>query len=959
MKIANLRFRPSRWGSRLLAASGLVILLYAVLGFLVVPAVVKAKLPPALSRVLGREVGLRQVRLNPFTLAVTVDGFSVKEPDRTTDFLGWDRLHLRLGFATLVTRTVVFKEIELVHPFGRVVLERGGKLNYADILARLAPGAPAPKSEPRTLRIDRLSIQGAQVVFLDRMAESFATTLGPLSLELTGFSTGPNSSNPYAFSGRTEAGETFAWSGAFSLDPLASRGTFTVGRLQLPKYRPFYQDQVAFQIPEGIASAKAGYSFQWSEGHHAMQLADGSLELLDLKLAQGRNAPLVVLPRVSVSGVEADLIARDLRIASVSLQDGRIGATRAADGGINLVRLLTPKPPRTRPEPSAPFHLDLKELSLKGFQVAFQDLAPVRPVQAQIRDLDLTLRNLSLDPAGQADLKLSLKLNGKTGISAEGKVAALRPAVDLAVKVDQLELPPFDPYLAPAMDIRLNRGTLSLDGRLTGAFEARPTDFTAFRGNLRLQQFEAADGTRGEPFLGYRSLALDGMEVRTNPDSLTIQSVDLVEPAPRMVVAPDGSTNVNRALKLTPPPGPNPPSPLGAALPPTQGRPFKLSIMKTRIRSGRLSFIDRSLEPNAALVITGLEGLATSLSTEPDSQSELDFRGLAGGIAPLRIKGRAMPLRKDQDTDVTVTIQASELSDFSPYAGKYLGYTIHKGKLDLDAHVQIRQRQLQALLKTRMDQFYLGDKVESPDAVKLPMKLALAILRDRAGVIDLELPVTGSLDDPDLHYGKIILHAILNVMGKIVTSPFTLLAKLGGGQGHDLSYVAFAPGSAAADPVAVTKAQALARALAERPELGLEAEGCADPGADAGALKQQMLEQSLLALKAGAAKAPPSGQGLLPEERAQWLRVAYQRAFPAAATTSPAPPPPPPGEMEQRLLGTYTVTADDLRQLGAARTKALFQLLLDAKVDPGRLFTVTGGDRARKEPGSRVYFSLK
>jgi len=148
----------------------------------------------------------------------------------------------------------------------------------------------------------------------------------------------------------------------------------------------------------------------------------------------------------------------------------------------------------------------------------------------------------------------------------------------------------------------------------------------------------------------------------------------------------------------------------------------------------------------------------------------------------------------------------------------------------------------------------------------------------------------------------------------------------------------------------VTKAQALAKALEERPELSLEAEGSADPAADAAALKQQRLEQTLLGLK----PAPP-GASLTPEERGRCLRLAFVRAFPGVAPT----PVPPPAEMEQRLLGTFTVSADDLRQLAAARAKALIVLLLEAKVDPGRLFEVSGGERAAKEAGGRVYFGLK
>ena len=953
-------------------ALAILLGLYALLGFLVLPVLLQAQLPPRLALLLGREVRVQRVRLNPFTLSLTVQGFQVREADGSA-FLGWDQLRVSLRLSSLVTRTVSFQSIELIHPFGRVVLEKGGRLNFSDILARLNPVPPSTttattsaSARPRAIRIAHLSIQGARIILLDRgLREPYSTTLGPLSLDLTGFSSEPDSHSPYAFSGRTDSGESFKWQGAFSLEPLESHGSFSIGGLLLAKLQPFYRDQVAFQISDGQASAAGDYAFQWSAGSHLLRLANGSLELLNLKLVHGHGAPDLSLPRVSAQGLQADLIGRSVEIGALSLQDGRIAVTRGRDGEMALIKLLTPLPAEhpEPPEPASPFRLALKELQLKGFRVAFQDLLPVRPVQVLAEDLDLNLQGLSLDPACQANLKLALKLNGKASLAAEGSISPFRPAVDLKVRIQDLELPGFDPYLAPALDVRLNRGSLSLAGQLSGAFQQLPGDYLAYKGSLRLERLEAADGVRGEPFLGYRSLALTGLELRSNPKSVSIDRVDLVEPDQRLVLAEDGSSNVGRALKLTPPPPTTklPLSALGAALPPSQGPELRLSIGQTQVTGGRLSFIDRSLEPNAAFIITNLAGHASSLSTQADSQSLLDFTGLAGGLSPLHIHGHAMPLRKDQDTDVSVEIQASELSDFSPYAGKFLGYTIQKGKLGLNAQVRIEQRQLRVLLQTRMNQFYLGDKVESPEATHLPVKLCLAILRDRAGVIDLELPVSGSLDDPDLHYGKIVWNAFLNVMGKVISSPFSWLAKLGGAQEHDLSFIAFAPGSAVADPVAATKLQALAKALTERPDLSLEAQGATDPGADAGALKQAALEQLLqrLATSNGAGAAPS------PEQRAQCLRLAFQQAFQAAplpgkaAAGAPVPQPPPPAEMEQRLLGTLRVSGDDLRRLADQRTKAILQLLRDAQVDPGRLFAVTGMERATQEAGSRVYFGLK
>ena len=967
------------WGRRVLAGLAVLAGLYAALGFGLVPAVVKAKLPPTLSRLLGRTVTVDRVRLNPFTLALTVDGFRIEERDGA-EFLGWDRLRVQLRVSSLFRHALGFRTIELERPFGAVVVARDGKLNFADIEARLDRPGTGSKGGSAPVVIDHLSVRDARIIFQDRGTRPFATTLGPVSLDLTGFSTSRDGHGAYACSGSTEAGETFRWAGSLAMEPPASRGTLGFGSLVLAKYHPFYEDRAAFRVADGKVSAQAGYIFQWAADRPVLKLVDGSLDCQGLALTRpGSGKPEVVLPRVEARGIQADLIGRTVTIAALGSEDGRIQITRSGNGELSLATLLSPKPAPGPVPKAAPLGLTLKELQLKGFQVSFQDLTRARPVQALAQDLDLTLRDFSLDPAAQANLKLALKLNGKARFAAEGTVSPQQAAADLRVRLDGLELAPFDPYLAPALDVRLNRGSLSLAGRLNGVFVGGPGDFTAFKGDLRLDRLEAVDGVLREPFLGYQRLALTGLDLGTNPDRLTIRRVDMVEPDHRLVLAPDGSTNVGRALRLAPAAGTRPPlSAVGAALPPSQGKPFRLSIARTRMTRGRLSFIDRSLEPNAALLITGLEGTATSLSTEPDTQSVLDFKGLAGGIAELRILGRAMPLRKDQDTDVAVTIQGSDLADFSPYAARFLGYPIHKGKLDLDAHVKIQKRQLEARLKARLDQFYLGDKQPSPEAVHLPVKLCLAILRDRHGIIDLDLPVDGSLDDPDLHYGKIIWHAVLNVMAKVATSPFSWLAHLGGGQEHDLSYVTFAPGLDQPDDLARTKLQSLAKALAERPDLGLEVEGTADPAADGAALRKQALERLLLDLRAGAgspdagspdagspdAGSPDAGgQGaaMPPGERAHWLQMAYLRDVPATAAIKgkPAAPPPPPAEMEQRLLGGFTVSADDLGDLADRRAKAMLRLLQETQVDRSRLFLVKGGERAARDAGSRVYFELK
>jgi hypothetical protein len=960
MKIQALVSRLSRRAQLLLAVFAGALALYAALGFWVVPAVAKARMPKALEAALGRPASVQRIQVNPFTFAVTLHAFRIADRSGGT-WIGFDRLHLRLRPWALAAHTVSLADLELLRPYGKVAILKGGELDCADVIHRLqGPPAPipAPKGRPWVVAVTRLAVVDARVDLEDRsLAEPFATRLGPLSLMLEGFRTDPDSHTPGTFSGTTESGERLSWSGTFSLDPLQSAGRFALERLDLPKYHPYYRDRVNFQLRRGLASVQAAYRFRWAPGDHRIQLDDGRASLQDLQLAgAGKGEPEVRLPALEAQGIAADLLARTVAVGSLRLKDGRLEVVREADGAINLVRLLTPRPPAKPEPPSEPFHLTLKELGVQNLAVAFRDLATVRPVKVLAAPIDATLRDLSLEPDRAARLELALRLDGKATLTASGTVLPRKPAVDLQVAVERLDLAAFDPYLAPATDIRLAGGTLSANGRVRATFQGRPTDDTAFQGDFSVAGFEAMDGAQREPFLRYRRFQVAGIDLHTQPPAFRARRVDLVGPEARLVVARDGSTNVARALKLATAPAGGAGAAAGAAVPPTQGRPFRVGVAKVALQGGRLSFIDRSLEPNAALMLTGLEGAYTALSTEPDTASTLEVRGLAGGIAPVRIQGRAMVLRQDQDTDVSLAIQGSELSDFSPYAGKYLGYTIHKGKLGVDARIRIQERRLDSLVRTRLDQFYLGERTQSPDATRLPVKLALAILRDRRGVIDLELPVQGSLDDPDFRYGRIVWKAVLNVLGKIVTSPFALLGKLVGAGDHDLSYVSFAPGSAEPEPEAAAKLQALAKALDERPALSLEAEGTADPGADGAALRRQALERRLTALRDGGSTAGAAPLG--PEDRRRLLPVAYKAAFPPVPGAA-ASQPPPAVEMEQRLLEAMPVAAGDLRQLADARTKALVARLLEAKVDPARLFEVEGGERARKEGGSRVYLGLR
>ncbi|MBK9795108.1 MAG: DUF748 domain-containing protein [Holophagaceae bacterium] len=930
--------------------------LWLLVGFFLIPRVLRSRVERFAAEELHRPVTLQRVQFNPIRFTARLQGLRVPNQDGS-DWISLRQLYLDYRLHRLVSRTIELAALELDGLVVRVELDAQGRPNFQDLLER--PAAPkAPPAEPSTwdFAIGRFQLKEGQFIFVDRsQGTPFRTALGPINLRVDGIRTALGHRSGYAFEAWTEAREHLLWTGDLSLQPLASRGSLLIENVSLPKYRPYEEEQVSTEIRSGTATLRAQYRFEWGEGKHLVEVSDLGLTLKDLKLAErGVAEPAVELPLLEIRGGRMDLLGSSMEVGSIRAEQGVVRIQNSKEKGLNLARLFTPTKPKVKKEDEKPFKLLIKDLALRGFRLGFEDLGQARPVKVEATDLNLHWRDFSLDPAASSKAELDFKL-GAGSLKMEGTLAPFRNIGDLSLKAEALDLAPWDPYLDSALDLRIASGKLGVDGRLRFTFDGRKTDGLSFLGGASVQGLEVRDADQNEAFLRWQRLQIAGANLRTAPLALAIQAVDWTKPEGRLVVQPDGSTNVARALRLEQ--GPKPVPVTAAVLPATPATAPDISITRLGISGGKLSFIDRSLQPNAALVLSDMEGSYLGLSSRPEATSKVDFRGRAGGLAPITITGHAMPLRNDLDTDVRLKIQGADLTDFTPYTGKYLGYTVRQGKLNVDARLRIDHRNLKAENAVKLDQFYLGDKVDSPEATGLPVKLGLAILRDRRGVIAFDLPVEGSLDDPDVKYGKLVWKAVFGLLGKIATSPFTLIGSLFGGDAGDLSSLAFAPGGSSLEPAATAKLQALAKALQERPELRLEAEGGADADQDGAALRKAALEALLRRTRRAGLKLSEEAP-LPPTERERWLRAAFETAFPAPKEAKGAKPvpPPPPAEMEQRLLGGLKVESADLALLADARAKAVLAWLLDtAKADPTRVFQVRTG----QAKGAVVAFALK
>ncbi len=369
------------------------------------------------------------------------------------------------------------------------------------------------------------------------------------------------------------------------------------------------------------------------------------------------------------------------------------------------------------------------------------------------------------------------------------------------------------------------------------------------------------------------------------------------------------------------------------------------------------------MQPPVLTGLSDLSGTIKGLSSKQLAKADVNLTGRVGKVASLKILGTINPLTEDAFTDLTITLGGMDLTAESPYSGKYVGYRLSKGKLSLDLKYKVSQKHLEAENKVLVDQLTFGEKVDSPDATSLPVPLAVALLKDRKGRIDIDLPIRGDLKDPDFKYGKVVISTLLNLLTKIVASPFTLMGKLipGGGTEEDLQFIAFDPGSATVLDQEVKKFEALAKGLEERPGLRLEIAGTADPELDRAAIRMRKLREQLIAMRQRErGHASPQSEELSSEDESRLVIDLYdtQReqlektasSRPIEAVQKPLTVP----EMKQRLVAAILVDESELRTLARQRAEQVRdQLIQGGKLAEERVFlleidlTVSGNEQVR------------
>lgn len=762
-----------------------------------------------------------------------------------------------------------------------------------------------------------------------------------------------------------------------------------IAAVQLQDWTLSVEDQTFNQpLSLSVQDIDIGFGVNNASGQWSVQQLQTQLNAITLK-STAYQKPVATLNQIALTQADIGIDQQKVDIQSIVLSGLNTEVIQSKQGALNWLTLLESKalqasPPQANSNKQAPspWSVNLGKLALDQSRVHIEDQTPNKPMQLDIEKIGLEVRNVSLDLRKPLPVKASFAIKQGGRFETQGSVTPEPFKGALNLKLSDAAFKPFAPYLNQFAKLELRSGSASINGKVT--MQQQKTFGLNFNGGVSVKQLALNEEATQAPFLTWQLLASDDVSLSLSPNRLHLGALKLQQPTGKFIIYEDRTTNISRILRSSDNTSPVVESTTGAApsskpstntlpsgnsltqaasssvkanadkpqatlpAPPVNNTPyeeaFPVNIETTRIQDAELEFADLSLTPQFGTKMHSLSGVINSISTNPQATAQLELDGKVDEYGAAKIRGSLQPFQATKFTDVKLAFTNLEMNKLTPYSGKFAGRRIDSGKLSVDLEYKIKQRQLAGENKFVINKLVLGERVESKDAADLPLDLAIAILEDSDGVIDLDLPISGSLDDPQFSYGSIVWKAIKNVLTKIVTAPFRALGKLFGGSGENLDAIVFDAGQTKLAPPEQEKIKSVSQALGKRLGLALNIAPSYDASLDKRALQElavrkQVADEMGITTEAGQQPGPidltnPKVQKAIDSLHDDLTNKGLLKRLKEKFKTPEA------GHYEaaqEKLTQSIEVKESDLTQLAEQRGEAIRDALTAAGIDAQRI----------------------
>ncbi|MBF6648688.1 DUF748 domain-containing protein [Methylobacter sp. BlB1] len=1041
--------------AKVLLAIAIVLAVYAVAGFYVVPAVLKSKLPDVIEQQTGRKASIEKIQFNPFLLFASLEGIEVQEKNGQP-FAAFDRFHFNVNALESIKQSVlVIDDVRLEKPFVHIARRKSGDFNFTDLIKEKAE-AQQEEDEifPVTIRV--LSVTEGRLAYEDASgSRPIKEQIFPINLQIDNFSTvvdklfnlslslvlspggqfdwqGTAGVNPAVSEGSIKldkiklqkilalgrqknapielkgdelltvtykihslkekgrfgidlslvlnTGEHLEWRGTLNTEPLSSEGHIKLEKVTLERVQQLMvQDTVPFNL-KGEELLEVDYKASYTNDKLKLVVSQGRFGIRDFQfLEQKQDKALIKVPSFSVRGIDLDLNRQQVGIDSVSADGADVQAWLNADGMVNYQALFAPnkgndQAPNSAPQPAAaekaPWKLKINSIALNNSALAFEDRTLKNPVAVKLSGVNFKLNNFSTEDGSSLPFQLNTDVNKNGSIALKGDMVMKPFSARTSVDVKNIGLEPFQSYWEKFARLDLMDGKFYMDGKLSVALQEQKPPDIKFEGETGIADLLTRDQLVNKDFIKWKNLALKDVKADMLAERYTAGTLAIDKPYARVIIEKDKSINFNDVIvddkksETAPPAAKKALKAKEASPAKTKGsadhKKLYFKIDRIRVTDGSSDFADLSLILPFAAKITDLNGGAGGFSSEEKSRINVALKGRAYDLAPVDIKGEVSPYQGD--FDLQMNFRGMPMPLISPYMVEFAGYKVEKGKMTLGLKYTVEDGKLTASNSILIDQLTLGEKVENPDAVSLPLELAVALLKDSEGKIKIDVPITGSLEDPKFSIGAIIKDALVNIITKIIKSPFNALASLANGK-EDLSAINFAAGKVELDEQQQEKLKKVAKALQERPALEVEVKGAAFQEQDWPALTDDALLDQLKQRRAaeidkeGSRKIRAEYIELSDEQYKRLLADMFIEKFPLLADRSffgaPRLKDSKAGDFyevaKQKLTAAIQPEERRLKELAADRAQAIARYLvqqggiendrvfiLDTAVDPKR-----------------------
>jgi hypothetical protein len=886
------------------------VLLYTLVGFFLLPWIIERQLLAFADQRLQRPMSIERVRVNPYSLTLTIEGLKLDEADGTA-LAALREFHVNFEASSLVRRAWTFKELRLSDPYLNFIRYSEGDNNLRRVSDTLdetseagtgQPEDPADQAGLPRLILQHFLLANGTVDVKDLSKDTpFETQFEPIDFELFSFNTLPNKEGEHSFKVVTETGAEIIWTGRLQPNPTRLSGHIdAIGERPRLMWR-YIQDEVDFEIADGKATLSLDVSVTQTAGDPEIILDNIEYTLQDLLLRpKGVEQDVLKVPSLSLSGGRVNVTEQTFHLEEAKIEGARLAAFRDENGVINIVDLLqpgdspgasgatarsdgvteqsadspraadasqavnndapdnpaSPATPAPAPAPdadSSSWTISLTRLTVTDFGATFEDRAWSRPMQSGVENLNLTVTDFSSAPGSTFRLELETGITSGGQLSASGNIGLDPQSAVLDIDISTLSLEPLEAAIGDNSKVQLLSGSLSLNGKIN--HDGNET--LSFTGTASADEFATEDTILNERFVAWKTLSIPSLEFALDKETLAIDTLAFDAPYAKLTVKEDGTTNISDIFPddaaADDPAGSEAAAESDSATDTVAvadedsgAGSFKIDVGKVTINDGSANFADLSLPLPFATAIHSMSGEVGNISSHSGEPATVAIKGTVDESGSADISGDLDPFAPADLLKMDLIFKNVHMPKLSPYSAKFAGREIASGKLSLDLKYRIENGQLDSQNNFVIDQLTLGQKVESADAPGLPLDLAVALLKDSNGRIDLDIPVTGDLNDPEFHYGPVVWKAIGTLLVKAATAPFKLLGALipgGGGDGENLEFIDFEPGLATLSEPETAELGSIAEVLAKRPQLTLLVPSAYSATTDKQALQKMRLEE--------------------------------------------------------------------------------------------------------------------